>query len=636
MIMAKVTNIKDYMENKEDEARKSYKIGRNQPCPCGSGKKYKKCCDRITPEKSKEYYQEKIKEEKDEGQVFELLQEADKDYPMDPAFTLPIIVYSLQKQDRNTARQYLKKAWEIMGADLDDVFIMPLINLLLEKGNVEKAETIINKALDQKGDSPRLLISRGEVLKVKGNIRETFQVIEKGLEIEPENIELIVFKMETLMDINNLLSALEVWYNNFDLLQQVQGVYVLKFLRKLLVENFGLPRDTNAEETKAVLEKAIDANRLWEDVYELIGNRQIEEVKNKLEDIKRLIPANSKLVTNIMDNYFSINALNQVIEYGEKCERHHEENPDFNQVMAAAFFEKEQIETAGDYIKKSYQLVKENAESEDKDFDRWDIAGDYLRYILEKDDDTALIEFIEELAELAPEGETLISTLEMSLNKYDLETYPTKLLLKLKQMKDHHLIDVRELYITYLFILLSYLDRAEMKQEKQLSAMKETLYKEINEIQDRDITSPLVKYTILRLESDQLSEGEIKRAVEKILDEEASYPQESIAKYETLLKFGDPALILDNKLDTENLSDEYINFYRLAAAIKVKRLDQASQLFYQVAMHKMQQGNIGDLLLRLSLFIDRNKMLEVLKDIEVPEDIIDMLKEINTYLDSRN
>ncbi len=25
-------------------AKKSTKIGRNQPCPCGSGKKYKKCC----------------------------------------------------------------------------------------------------------------------------------------------------------------------------------------------------------------------------------------------------------------------------------------------------------------------------------------------------------------------------------------------------------------------------------------------------------------------------------------------------------------------------------------------------------------------------------------------------------------
>ena len=26
--------------------RKGKKVGRNDPCPCGSGKKYKKCCGR--------------------------------------------------------------------------------------------------------------------------------------------------------------------------------------------------------------------------------------------------------------------------------------------------------------------------------------------------------------------------------------------------------------------------------------------------------------------------------------------------------------------------------------------------------------------------------------------------------------
>jgi uncharacterized protein YecA (UPF0149 family) len=28
----------------EKTTRASPKIGRNEPCPCGSGKKYKKCC----------------------------------------------------------------------------------------------------------------------------------------------------------------------------------------------------------------------------------------------------------------------------------------------------------------------------------------------------------------------------------------------------------------------------------------------------------------------------------------------------------------------------------------------------------------------------------------------------------------
>lgn len=30
----------------EPYQRETKKIGRNDPCPCGSGKKYKKCCGR--------------------------------------------------------------------------------------------------------------------------------------------------------------------------------------------------------------------------------------------------------------------------------------------------------------------------------------------------------------------------------------------------------------------------------------------------------------------------------------------------------------------------------------------------------------------------------------------------------------
>ena len=38
---------KVYKEQKEStRIRKEKKIGRNDPCPCGSGKKYKKCCGR--------------------------------------------------------------------------------------------------------------------------------------------------------------------------------------------------------------------------------------------------------------------------------------------------------------------------------------------------------------------------------------------------------------------------------------------------------------------------------------------------------------------------------------------------------------------------------------------------------------
>jgi len=39
-----VTNQSDAVEKKPVHA--GAKVGRNDPCPCGSGKKYKKCCGR--------------------------------------------------------------------------------------------------------------------------------------------------------------------------------------------------------------------------------------------------------------------------------------------------------------------------------------------------------------------------------------------------------------------------------------------------------------------------------------------------------------------------------------------------------------------------------------------------------------
>jgi preprotein translocase subunit SecA len=34
----------DGSETKRPERRSAEKVGRNDPCPCGSGKKYKNCC----------------------------------------------------------------------------------------------------------------------------------------------------------------------------------------------------------------------------------------------------------------------------------------------------------------------------------------------------------------------------------------------------------------------------------------------------------------------------------------------------------------------------------------------------------------------------------------------------------------
>jgi len=42
----KVLYLRHGEEPSREPIKKQKKIGRNDPCPCGSGKKYKKCCGR--------------------------------------------------------------------------------------------------------------------------------------------------------------------------------------------------------------------------------------------------------------------------------------------------------------------------------------------------------------------------------------------------------------------------------------------------------------------------------------------------------------------------------------------------------------------------------------------------------------
>ena len=35
-------------ESKKKTPKRVKKVGRNEPCPCGSGKKYKNCCEKVS------------------------------------------------------------------------------------------------------------------------------------------------------------------------------------------------------------------------------------------------------------------------------------------------------------------------------------------------------------------------------------------------------------------------------------------------------------------------------------------------------------------------------------------------------------------------------------------------------------
>ncbi|MGM0410082.1 MAG: tetratricopeptide repeat protein [Bacillota bacterium] len=634
--MNKVTNIEDFMEDKSAQA-KSYKIGRNEPCPCGSGKKYKKCCAQVTPEKSKEYYKEKIKEENDAEKVFNLLLEADEDYPVDPDFTLPIAVYSLQNKEGDKAREYLHKAWRIMKEDLDDVFIMPLVNLLLQSGNLEEASEIAEKALNKKGDSPQLLIAKGEVLKARGEFEKAFDLIERGLEIEPNNIELVIFKIETLLDVNNLVAAMEVLNSRFDNLMplvETDQVYALSFLKKLLVENFSMPEDAGKEEMKAVLEQAIEVNHLWNDAYEKLGHDKKEEAVEKLDEIKELVPEDSELIINLVHDYYVAGNYNRVLETATKSEKYFEENPDFNHMIGLALMEKGEYKEAKPHLDYAHELA--HGPKYDTQSDKWSISGDYIRYFLEMDDNEGLMEVIRDIDSLISDKETLISTLMQCLDGYPLEKYPMQLLLALKENKDDPLINSKELYITYLNTLLTMLDNAEKQSPESAKEMKKYLKNELININFEEMKSPILELSLLRVKEDDLKESELMKRYEKLMKLPCEFPEEYIAKYEAVLRYGEPAKLLDDPPETGEMSKDYFDFYKLVAAIKSERIEDVKRLFNKVGYSEIKKGNSTNLFLKLLNYIDNDKMIKVFESFKVGEQFVSLIKEIVNYFESNN
>ncbi|MFW6381853.1 MAG: SEC-C metal-binding domain-containing protein, partial [Bacillota bacterium] len=179
------TNITD--DEQVDRPVRSYKIGRNDPCPCGSGKKYKKCCARVNPDQPRDYYAEKIRETRDEDRVYQFLQQAVEDYPLEPDFILPLIVYHMQNQNMEQGLRYMRRAWRIMGSDLEDDFIFSFTSMLLEKGELEQAREVLETARREKRQSSTLLMARAEIKKALKQYQQALELLEQAEELNPED-----------------------------------------------------------------------------------------------------------------------------------------------------------------------------------------------------------------------------------------------------------------------------------------------------------------------------------------------------------------------------------------------------------------------------------------------------------------
>jgi hypothetical protein len=616
-------------KRREKDTVRSYSIGRNEPCPCGSGKKFKKCCARNNSDKSVEKYFDAVKEAEKEKEVVALLKEAVENYPLEHRFLLPLIVYTLQSNNYQEAGKYLKHAWQLMGTDLDEAFISPLVNIMLEQEEVDEAELLVRQALEAKGESIALLIALAEVYKNGQNFQRVNDIIDRAMQIDSGNLQLIVFRLETLMDLDDVVSSLSLFEKHYDQLKEYKHMRVISFLDDFIKERFNLAENKKMNKKEALSQSAEIFN-----VFQQLDNLKMSSAESEgrklLNEIKDLPPKNSQIALDILARYLAAELYTDFADFAEELEDEHLKNPDFLRLLFLADYQQGNLKAAEEKIKTAFIIEKNR---KDGHFHNGQVATDYLRFLVEHGENQDLAKFVIDFEELIGEDDNLLASLMMLIENEEARNYQKSLLNKLLELIDLGLIDQvqkKDIYNNSLFINLSVLDGEETIYDKGRDVTTQELKEVIEEVEALDIDTPALSYAKLRLlkyqselafdQKENLLQAVKKATVESYFD--------TVAYYETILRFADPAPILTEIPHGKYLDDEYLEFYRLIAALKLNYYEMGTELFHRQLLRESKRNKVMSYLARLLRYFKEDNLIEHFRAMEVEQVIINYLKKL--------
>ena len=174
------------------------KIGRNDPCPCGSGKKFKQCCEQTgdapSPSVSGNFNpQHALQTAMAQHQAGNLIQ-AESLYkqvlqaaPNQPDALHLLGLIAKQKGDLKTAAQLMRKALAV-----NPNYVEVYVNLgatLQEQDNLTDAADCYRKAIALRPNYAEVHSNLGVVLKAQEHLHESAECFVRALELNPSSAE---------------------------------------------------------------------------------------------------------------------------------------------------------------------------------------------------------------------------------------------------------------------------------------------------------------------------------------------------------------------------------------------------------------------------------------------------------------
>jgi tetratricopeptide (TPR) repeat protein len=174
------------------------KIGRNDSCPCGSGKKYKQCCEQtgaapkqvISNNFNPQHALQTAMAQHQAGNLASaetLYKQVLQTSPNQPDALHLLGLIAKQKGDLKTAVQLMRKS-----LNFNPNYVEAYVNLgatLQEQGNLAEAADCYRKALALRPNYAEVHSNLGVVLKAQENLHESAASFVRALELNPNSAE---------------------------------------------------------------------------------------------------------------------------------------------------------------------------------------------------------------------------------------------------------------------------------------------------------------------------------------------------------------------------------------------------------------------------------------------------------------
>ncbi|MFP4372686.1 MAG: zinc chelation protein SecC, partial [Halanaerobium sp.] len=404
---------------------------------------------------------------------------------------------------------------------------------------------------------------------------------------------------------------------------------VISFLDDFIKERFNLAENKKLKEREA-LSQAAEIFNVFQQLDNLKMSSAESEGRYLLEEIKDLPPKNSQMALDILARYLAAELYSDFADYAEELEAEQMKNPDFLRLLYLADSQQGNLKEAEEKIKTAFTIEKSR---KDGHFHNWQVASDYLRFLVGQGAAQDLADFISDFAELLGEDDNLLASLMMLVENEDARNFQKDLLNKLLELIDADLIDQikkKDIYNNRLFISLAALDGEETIYDQGREITTQDLKDVINGVEDAGVDTPVLSYAKLRLlkyRSD-LAEEEKDRLVKTVKESAVESYFDTVAYYETILRFADPAPILTEIPHGKYLDDEYLDFYRLIAALKLNYYEMGTELFHRQLLRESKENKVMSYLVRLLRYFKEDKLIEHFKAMEVDDKIINYLKKL--------